>query len=94
MVLIEVPMIFFGSHNTNPKVTSLHMRISQIVYRPKVYGECRVIPLLKSFDNSDSISDTNKTDVKSSRKRSVNKKVKKSASENLQDVIDSISVSP
>ena len=99
VVLIEAPMIYIGSHNANPKVASLHLRITQIVYRPKALGECRIVPFLNTINscelnNEQSVSDDKviQTDAKSSRKRTSNKKLKKSG-DHLQDVIDSIIVS-
>ena len=45
IVSFSAPSIFIGSHNSNPKVASLQLRIDQIVYRPKPQDECHIQPL-------------------------------------------------
>ena len=103
MVLCEIPGVYIGSHNSNPKVASLQIRITQVVYRPKVLGQCHIVPHLdaiKGFNNTDmnaaieNLFDVNISDQsdgatpKTPRKRTTCKK--KKGSDNLQNVIDSI----
>ena len=102
IVLFEVPAVYIGSHNSNPKVASLQVRIVQIVYRPKVTGQCRIVPYLdtlKSCDMDDAldhvmdVATSNETDQKDSALKSVRKKSKKSSkksNDNVQTVIDSV----
>ena len=104
MVLLEVPAIYIGSHNTNPKVASLQLRITQIVYRPKLMGQCRIVPHLDAIkpsemdDSLDHILDHNSSvEAKPSRKRNSsskknNKKSDKS-DDSIQTVIDSVVIS-
>ena len=99
IVLFEVPAIYIGSHNSNPKVASLQVRITQIVYRPKVIGQCRIIPHLDAirvngYDNSfdhlfESTTDQSvQTESKSKSKRGVSKKTSnKKTSDVSQDTI-------
>ena len=91
IALVEVPLVFIGSHNSNPKVASLQLRITQLVYRPKLMSECRIIPHLSSLKPVDGEITLEKTDAKTSRKRTVNRKAKKS-NDSLQEILDSVSV--
>ena len=52
-VLVRINGIYIGSHNTNPKVASLQMRIVQISYAPKLIGQCLIRPPTSSM-----VSDT------------------------------------
>ena len=49
IVLIEAPAVYLGTHNSNPKVASLQLRIKQIVYRASVIGQCRIVPHLDTL---------------------------------------------
>ena len=106
MVLIEVPAVYIGSHNTNPKVASLQLRITQIVYRPKLMGQCRIVShldALKPGDMDDSLdhllenSSNPPVEAKLSRKRNSSKKNNKKKTDkpedSIQSVIDSVVIS-
>ena len=44
IVSFTVPSVFIGSHNSNPKVASLQLKVDQIVYRPIYSNECSIQP--------------------------------------------------
>ena len=44
IVSFAVPSVYIGSHNSNPKVASLQLKIEQIVYRPIYAKECSIQP--------------------------------------------------
>ena len=46
VVYFTVPSVYIGSHNSNPKVASLQLRIKQIAYRPVLTNECCIQPIL------------------------------------------------
>lgn len=85
IVYFSVPSVFIGSHNSNPKVASLQLRIEQIVYRPKPVDECHIQPVEisspaqpseQALDNfiNDLFSDDKSTAATTSKSRKRNKK--------------------
>ena len=100
VVYFSVPAIYLGSHNANPKVASLQLRIEQIAYRPKPAGECNIQPVSLSTTQplaeevtvddfiEEIFSEEKPVKEKQARKRS--KKVEKKKTDSLQNVLDDV----